>query len=205
MPIFIYIANMKLLFIKLLCVFMLSQIFVSCHEKLPESKALATEVKKRKIGRIKPLQIVNETKRLGVSIVQQTDSIWWARLKQELALQKDSTQSEACNMVLQRFKNYEVKDVTISKFGNSTIQTNAAIKQEQQLFDAYQYNADHQLILADNVQKVGDSIMLYTQPITFTNEKCRSCHVFDNQSSFAGMWSVRMRKRLIVENIWLNN
>ena len=196
---------MKILYINFLASICFLQMLISCHEKLPESKALAYEVKKRKIGRIKPLEIVDETKRLGVAIVQQTDSAWWSQLQQELLLQKDSIHSEACKVLNIKFKNYNLNDVSITKYGNANIFENIAVVQERQLFDAYLFNAANQLPLTDNVQKVGDSIMLYTQPIIFDRKKCNGCHVINGESKFAGMWSVRMRKKLIIENIWLNN
>ena len=158
---------MKFLFIKFLAGICFFQMLISCHEKLPESKALAFEVKKRKIGRIKPLEIVDETKRLGVAILQQTDSLWWVALQQELLLHNDSIHSKACKFLNKKFKNYPLSDVSITKYGITNIFANIALLQERQLFDAYLFNVANQLSLTDNVQKVGDSIMLYTQPIIF--------------------------------------
>ena len=196
---------MKILFIKFLVSVCFFQILISCHEKLADSKELAFAVKKRKIGRIKPLEIVDETKRLGDAIVHQTDSLWLSQLQKELLLHNDSIHSRACKVLSKKFKNYNLSEVAITKYGNVTISSNLALLTERQIFDAYLFNYSNQLSLTDNVQKVGDSIMLYTKPIIFNKEKCSSCHFIIGKNEFAGMWSVRIRKKLIIENIWLNN
>lgn len=176
----------------------------ACHEQLEESKALAEQVKKRKIGKIKPLEILEETKRLGTLIVQESEAIWMKNLLQEVNEKKDSTRSTSCKILLMSVDSIKSNDILISKWGTQNIKLGIATGQEEQLLEAYFYNSDHKLPLTENIQKIGDSLMLYTEPITYHLNQCSSCHQSIVENQFAGMWSVKLRKKNIIENIWLN-
>ena len=59
---------------------------------------------------------------------------------------------------------------------------------EASLWEAYQYNISKGLPLEDNVQKLGDSALLYTVPI-------------QQADSLTGMWSIAFEKRAIVSEL----
>lgn len=176
----------------------------ACHEQLPESKALAEQVKKRKIGKIKPLEIVEETKRMGTLIVQESEENWIKNILQEVNEKKDSASSTACKIILKSVDCLKSNSPIISKWSVRNIKSGQTISQEEQLLEAYFYNSDHKINLTENIQKIGDSLMLYTKPITYNIKQCSSCHKSLSENQFAGMWSVRLSKKKIIENIWLN-
>lgn len=191
--------NFKLLFLSF-PILLLS----SCYERLPESKEIAAEAKRRKIGRIKPADILEETNRLGKLIISATDSVWNLNLDKEIDSKTTRQNSSACIIELQPFRNKSLEDFSISKWGIENIKYSKSNIKEKEIFEAYVYNVLNKMPIASNIQKLGDTVLLYTQPIYFDKSKCKNCHTSGKTTDFAGMWSVSMSKKKIVENIWLN-
>lgn len=176
----------------------------SCYERLPESKEIAAEAKRRKIGRIKPADILEEADRLAKLIISETDSIWKLNLEQEIENKTNIKNSTACKIQFYPFRKKHIQDFAISKWGVENIKTNKATSKEQEILDAYSYNVANKISLASNIQKLGDTVLIYTEPIYFDKSNCKNCHTAAKPTDFAGMWSVSMSKKKIVENIWLN-
>ena len=64
----------------------------------------------------------------------------------------------------------------------------ALLPKEREIWQAYQYNVQNKLPIAENVQKVDNDFMLYTAPVTI-NEK------------LVGMWSVLVDKKELVKEL----
>lgn len=191
------VKNFNLIFFPIL-------LLCSCYERLPESKEIAAEAKRRKIGRIKPADILEETNRLGELIISETDSTWKLELDKEIDSKVTMQNSSACIIELQPFRNKSLNDFSISKWGIKNAKSNKSIIKEREILDAYLYNVAKKLPIESNIQKLGDTVLLFTQPIYFDKSKCKNCHSSNKTTDFAGMWSVSMSKKKIVENIWLN-
>ncbi len=67
--------------------------------------------------------------------------------------------------------------------------SNTLTELQQQLLAAYLYNADHQLDVNHNVQRIDEESYLYTKPVV------------SDSSRFLGMWSVVLSKKEIVLGI----
>ena len=73
---------------------------------------------------------------------------------------------------------------------------------EQQLWSAYRYSAQEGQPLEDNVQRVGEDSLLYTQPITLSDSLQRKLPAQpDTLEALLGMWSVMMAKKEVVLQI----
>jgi hypothetical protein len=64
----------------------------------------------------------------------------------------------------------------------------ALFEKEKQLWQAYQYNAEKELDLTDNLQKIDNEAIIYTSPITLNGQ-------------LVGMWTVVLNKKEIVKNL----
>lgn len=93
---------------------------------------------------------------------------------------------------------------------------------EKQLLEAYQYNKENKLSLEENVQRIGETYLLYTQPIFINKPLCLNCHgkageeiateslqlldsLYPNDKArgyqmgdFRGIWSIRLSRKELV-------
>ncbi|TAH27160.1 MAG: hypothetical protein EAZ07_02700 [Cytophagales bacterium] len=176
---------------------------IGCNEKLPESKAIAAENKKRKIGKIEQAQIIDEALRLGTLIAFTVDSTWQANLTNEINNKTNFKNSVACNIRNYMFSKNNLNKIKVNKWGNSITSSISANNKEKQIWEALQYNTSHNTTTEASIQKSGDSLLFYIQPILTTNT-CKSCHANFQEKQIVGMWSIQLAKKQVVENIWLN-
>ena len=177
---------------------------LSCNESLPDSRAIATENKKRKIGRIKPMEIVEESERLGKKILTSTDSIWQNNIEKEILQNIDSAHSKGCRIFDSPYKDVALSEISVTKWGRTNIKSPMLLTKEKELFDAYEYSHGRQSNTSANVQKSGDTLFIYSTPLTFNSSECIRCHSSNKVGQFAGMLSSRISKKKVIENIWLN-
>lgn len=178
-------------------------ILSSCDEALEENKSIVAEVKKRKVGKITQLEIYEETDRIGGKVILYADSIWRKNLVDASTTKDVHSRNLQCNIENMPYKNSSLQDVSISKIGLANSKKPYILLKELGIWEAYQYNFDHQIGLDKNIQKIGDTVMLYTTPILFDQNNCFTCHTNNKMKDLAGMWSVRLNKKKVVENIWL--
>ncbi len=176
----------------------------SCNERLPDSKAIAAENKKRKIGRIRPLAITEEASRLGQKILSETDSIWRNNIEKELMQKIDSAHSKACSIFYRPYRSIPLSEISVTKWGRRNVKLRMVLAKERELFEAYDYSHAQPNNGSYNLQKSGDSLFIYSYQIVFNDKSCLKCHSSNRQGDFAGMFSARISKKKIVENIWLN-
>jgi hypothetical protein len=93
---------------------------------------------------------------------------------------------------------------------------------EAPILDAYEYNMENELPMEENVQKLGDEILVYTRPIMLASPLCLNCHgqagtevaataleainarypndkaINHEQGDLRGIWSIRLKKRDLV-------
>lgn len=188
-------------------------------------EALQEEMRNRQPKKLSEAQIVNEAFEQGRFLSQTAQQSLLATLQAAIAREGIEGAIQYCNLQANPLMDSlsEVHNATISR---TSLQlrnpANAPSELEQQLLEAYQYNAEEGLPLEDNVQGIDQQYLLYTKPIVLGNELCLNCHgeagkdirpetlqqidsLYPNDQArgyskgeVRGMWSIRFRKKDIV-------
>lgn len=156
--------------------------FASCgnlREQSVDTKAVAKELENRKIKHVTPAQINDAVNKWGASVNQAAQQNLVAVLEKALvgndlkaaAAYCDVRKLDKASLLAQSYKG-------ILKRSSRLDVSNAAefSKEERQVMDAYQYNAENKLPQTPNVQRIGDKYLLYSSPILIDNTLCLRCH-----------------------------
>lgn len=197
-------------------------------KKLPNGKEIADEMERRLVKRITGPMILQETRRVGDSLIRTMEQHMLAYLKTKL----DSGNFKAALQYRQLNRYTPVNEMTpkyqahLGRTGknwpNSATDPTSLLLQEQlkqyTSFNQQNKNVEPQVI------RVGTTELLYTKPILMTNSLCRQCHgqpektlSVENQKvlpenftttqagyqsgDFAGMWYVRFQVKGILDSI----
>jgi hypothetical protein len=191
----------------------ISVVFVSCQPngERNDSKAVAREMRSRKIRRITDAQILNKTNELGEKVITSYQVNW--------SKKADSSMS-SCVPFFEAFAKAQEKGVQVRRLPFAAKSLSKAFGSiETQLFEAYRYNVANNIALTPNVQKSGDTAMFYTAPLLL-DASCMKCHgeqgaavqalqkkyPNDTLTNFKsgqaiGIWSVRLSKPEIILQI----
>lgn len=188
-------------------------------------EALREEMRNREPKKLSEAQIVAETFEQGRFLSQTAQQSLLTTLQAAIAREGIEGAIQYCNL-----QAYPLMD-SLSEVHNATISRtslqlrnpdNAPSELEQQLLEAYHYNAEEGLPLEDNVQQVDQQYMLYTKPIVLGSELCLNCHgevgkdirpetlqriesLYPNDQArgyskgdLRGMWSIRFQRKDII-------
>jgi hypothetical protein len=93
---------------------------------------------------------------------------------------------------------------TIRRYLNANLNSaqSKSIK-ENEILEAYAYNVEQGIPLLPNLQKDGDEALIYSAPLTITEQTCLKCHSKQDISvsigDTIGIWTVTMpRKEVII-------
>lgn len=155
------------------------------------------EMEGYKIKRVSPTQITYQVETLGSEISQALTKDFEKQMKgiskargEEICQLKDMTLIDSLS------KTYGLK---IRLLGQPDIGSNNSLYvKEKEVLEAYADNASKKLSMSDNIQKIGDSLFVYTSPIPANKGVGKLC--FSDDSGFA-IWSIVMRKSEVVKSI----
>ena len=153
-------------------------------EKGYDTRAIADEVQNRKIKRVTPAQLEAAADKWGgrVARVAQQDlekvlstALAQYPLEQAAAhcsvarLPRVDSATRSYRAVLRRIGRRHRPD-SIARVDP------ALATMEEQLLDAYRYNAENNLPPSNNVQRIANKYLLFTSPILLENPLCLRCH-----------------------------
>lgn len=76
---------------------------------------------------------------------------------------------------------------------------------EQQILQAYLYNAEKKLEVEHNVQRINNEKLLYTQPLVFQDSLIKETGVSQqmptDSSRFLGIWSITLSQKNVIRNL----
>lgn len=195
-------------------------------QRNPNREALQEEIRNREPKKLSEAQITAEAYRQGQEIADKAQKQLFQNLKE--AIEKAGVQEaiqfchiQALPLTDSAALPYQASlKRTSLQFRNPK---NAPTELEEQLLEAYQYNAEQSLPMEPNVQRIGQQYLLYTQPIVIKSELCLQCHgepqkdiapqtlqVLDSLypqdkarayqlGDFRGIWSIKLSKKEIVK------
>lgn len=187
--------------------------------------ALEEEIRNREPKKLSEAQIFEEAFRQGGEIADKASAKLLAALQEAIEKEGISGAVEFCNL-----KAFSLTDSSAGSNDTAIKRTslelrnpeNAPTKTEQQLLEAYAYNAEQNIPPDANVQKMEQKYLLYTRPIVINNSLCLQCHgipgkdiapktlqVLDSlypedkarsyqMGDIRGMWSIKLLKKDVV-------
>jgi len=170
----------------------------SCNldNRIQNNKALADEIRGTQIKRVTATQTVTIVDDWGKRIVKQAQR----ELDQALA-KRPQAASSLCLL-----KGLPVVDslarfygVQISLLGAKDLKSPQLTAKEQEVLDAYLYNAENKLPQISNIQKLGDSVLIYNAPVAVQSAICKSC--FANDPTQLAVWRVKFLKNEVIKKV----
>lgn len=188
-------------------------------------EALQEEMRNREPKKLSEGEIIQEAYRQGQQVSQAAQQSLLATLQEAIRQKGISHAVQYCNLKavplmdsLSKAHNAEIRRTSLQLRNTN----NSPSELEEQLLEAYHYNAEEGIALEDNVQRIDQEYLLYTKPIVLETELCLNCHgqpgkdiapqtisLLDSlypadqargyqKGALRGMWSIRFRKKDIV-------
>ncbi len=158
-----------------------SLIICSCDsgQERWQSKELKKEIASRKLKRVSEADILGLASELGNMIATEAQKRLGSQLKKSLQNGGPVEAIRFCNVnaypLLDSFRNsYNVEIRRVSLRIRNPNDTPSEM--EAQILDAYQYNIENDIPLDDNLQKIGDTAILFSRAIVLNNGMCLKCH-----------------------------
>lgn len=190
-----------------------------------DREALREEMRNREPKKLSEAQITAEAFRQGKMAAEAMQARLFAKLQNAMKEGGIPAAIEYCSL-----QALPSTDSLASEYGLGIRRTSLRLRNpankpdelERQLLEAYQYNKENQLPLEENVQRIGETHFLYTQPILIHQPLCLSCHgkageeiaaeslqlldsLYPNDRArgyqmgdFRGIWSIRLSRKELV-------
>ena len=152
-------------------VFSACALFSSCHESTPvNGNAVREEMENRKIKRVTKSMILEAAMQAGKQTTHTLDSLMNAELLKNPGIPScvplyhalSDSLSKACS-------------VRIVRTGLTDLSSNNYSPKEKELMEAFRYSAQNGQNPGDNIQPLGDTVMLYNAPV-LVQTACLPCH-----------------------------
>lgn len=157
--------------------------FTACNESNNsrgiDSKDVAREIRNREIRHITQAQILDATFKQGQLVADSVQKSLTQKMTQAVSEKGVVEAAKFCNLqTLEPVSALESSyKATIKRIPLKNTGKNQRLEEiESQLLSAYQYNAENKLPLEKNVQKSGEQYLLFTSPVTLSNQVCLKCH-----------------------------
>ena len=215
---------------KRILTFLLFGLFlISCEEqKNMQSDELKEEMADRELKRLSEGEIMAKAKELGGEIAKISQSTLGEQLKKAISEEGVPGALKYCNV-----NAYPLLDSLQKTYGASIKRASLRARNvldepnsiERQILEAYQYNIEQGIDLDENVQRLGDTAILYSKPIILNNGICLNCHgdpqneigasnseliqeLYPNDNAqghkmgdLRGMWSITLSKKEIIRSL----
>lgn len=173
--------------------------FVGCHseQRLEGSKEAVDKIKSMQIKRVTPQQIVAIVDDWGARIVKQAQASWDAAQRQS----PKGELTQLCKLEgVKKIDSLEaLYGVQIMLLGQKDVKNPNLSSKEQEVMDAYVYNAENKISQITNIQKLGDSVLIYTSPIPQDHMICKEC--FKDDATHLGIWRIKFLKNEVVRKV----
>lgn len=185
---------MKNSIIILLILFIIS----SCSnlERMDTSKILGT-MEDYKVKRVSPAQIAYQVEVMGSEITKALTVDFEKQMKNANQTRiEEICQLKNMQLIDSLSEQYNLK---VRLLGQPDIGSNNQLyAKEREVLEAYADNAAKKVNVGDNIQKIGDSLFVYTSQIPYEKGVGKLC--FSDDTGFA-IWSIVLRKSEVVKSI----
>ncbi|MPR34928.1 hypothetical protein GBK04_16600 [Cytophagaceae bacterium SJW1-29] len=165
--------------------------------RIQQTAALKQEMNAAEIKRVTNPQLIATVDEWGKELVAE------ARKALEKELGRNPQQATALCQDSQKVPLIAAMDraygVKIQLMGPADVKNQSLAPKERELLDAYLYNAENNLPQSDNVQKLNDTLLLYTAPVPLESLICKTCFK-DQQVTFA-VWRVLFDRKAVIRKM----
>lgn len=172
--------------------------FASCNpeRRVEGSKEAVEKMKSMQIKRVTSPQVVNIVDEWGERIVEQVQTAWEVQAKKSNADLGALCQLNGIPQIDSLEKLYGVQ---ILLLGTKDVKNGQLSVKEREVLDAYLYNAENKLPQSTNIQKLGDSVLIYNAPVAAANVICLKC--FADDATKLGLWRVKFYKNEVIRKV----
>lgn len=187
-------------------IFILSIFFLAACNQAREQvdqQAVRKEMEQREIKRVLPGEIMDAAYRQGDTIATMT--------QQQLLDQYQHADSTSGLAEFFRIQVSNYTDVLTKKYQadirwiSPEDTTNQQLSSwEKQILSAYIYNVAQHLEVSHNVQHLADENYLYTKPVFLDDtlkKELEEQQLTSDSAQFLGMWSIKLSKKVIIQNM----
>lgn len=170
---------------------------ISCSnfERLENTAQIAERMDGYKVKRVTTTQITYQMEEMGGEMSKALTADFAKQMK-NVTRGEEICQLKNMKLIDSLSNTYGAK---IRLLGQPDIGSNNELyAKEKEILEAYADNAAKKLTMGDNVQKIGDSLFVYTSPIPYEKGVGKLC--FGDDSGFA-IWSIVIRKSEVVKSI----
>jgi len=168
------------MYLRIIYIFLISLFIDACSDSQADkldSKSIKEQMDERKIHRVKPADILNQTATTGKLIINKINKKYIENIKDQIQSKSFEESIKQCNInlpikdSLQKYLMGKIKRLSLK--GKLPPHLN---KKEIEMWDAYRYNVENKIPIKENSQHLGDSLMLYTSGIIINDQVCLKCH-----------------------------
>lgn len=174
-------------------------VLFSCSnaEKTNSGNSILEKMDDYKVKRVSPAQITYQVEEMGAEISKALTADFAAQMKNVTSTRgEELCQLKNMTLIDSLSERYGLK---IRLLGQPDIGSNNQLYvKEKEVLEAYADNAAKKLEMNDNIQKIGDSLFVYTSPIPYDKGVGKLC--FSDDSGFA-IWSIVLKKSEVVKAI----
>ncbi|AEI48553.1 hypothetical protein Runsl_2140 [Runella slithyformis DSM 19594] len=172
--------------------------FASCNpeRRVEGSKEAVEKMKSMQIKRVTSPQVVNIVDEWGERIVERVQTAWEAQAKKPNADLAGLCRLKGIPQIDSLEKLYGVQ---ILLLGAKDVKNGRLTAKEREVLDAYLYNAENKLPQSTNIQKLGDSVLIYNAPVAAANVICQKC--FADDATKLGLWRVKFYKNEVIRKV----
>lgn len=171
---------------------------LSCSfERLENTAQIVDQMDDYKVKRVSATQITYQVEEMGAEISKALTADFAIQMKNiNPARGEELCQLKNMKLIDSLSERYDLK---IRLLGQPDIGSNNQLyAKEKEVLEAYADNAAKKLEMSDNIQKIGDSLFVYTSPIPYKNGVGKLC--FADDSGFA-IWSIVLKKSEVIKSI----
>jgi hypothetical protein len=169
----------------------------SCNtdRRVEGAKEAVEKMKSLQIKRVTPLQVATIVDDWGGRIVKQSQQLLSS------ALVKSTETQALCRLEkLPKIDSLEkLYAVEIRLLGAKDMQDQSLSEKEREVLDAYLYNAEKKLPQGSNIQKLGDSVLIYNAAVASDDVICEQC--FGADATKLAVWHVKFRKNEVIRKV----
>ncbi len=176
----------------------ISLLLSSCNmdRRLEGSREAVEKMKSMQIKRVTTTQVVSIVDDWGERIVKR------AQLHLEETLSNPKTDfAQTCQLEgLAKIDSLEkLYAVEITLLGVKDIKSPLLSAKEREVLDAYLYNAENKISQITNIQKLGDSVLIYNAPVSVKSSICQKC--FADDATYLAVWRVKFRRSEVIRKV----
>lgn len=183
---------------KYLSILLILLINLSCSfERLENTSEIVDQMDDYKVKRVSATQITYQVEEMGAEISKALTADFETQMKSVSATRTEEIcQLKNMKLIDSLSERYDLK---IRLLGQPDIGSNNQLYvKEKEVLEAYADNVAKKLEMSDNIQKIGDSLFVYTSPIPYAKGVGKLC--FSDDSGFA-IWSIILKKSEVIKSI----